>query len=290
VDIATIRQELEFFTGRFPATAVRAAIEQREAVTPVLLGALQKVAEDPEEMERKPNLMLPTYAMYLLAQFRERAAYPLLVEFFSTPGDLCVDTTGDLVTEDLDRILASVCHNDVEPIKRMIEDPAVNEFVRSACLRTLTILVLEEELSRTQLVDYFRSLFHGKLAREPDFIWSALVVACCDLYPQELLQEIERAYGDGLVDSFHIRMEDVQDTLAEGQEEVLQRSKQDLEGLIDDAVAEMSWWACFKENPDAPTGAYPATQKQPAAKGNEIGRNDPCPCGSGKKYKKCCLH
>jgi uncharacterized protein len=20
-----------------------------------------------------------------------------------------------------------------------------------------------------------------------------------------------------------------------------------------------------------------------------IGRNDPCPCGSGKKFKKCCL-
>ncbi len=22
--------------------------------------------------------------------------------------------------------------------------------------------------------------------------------------------------------------------------------------------------------------------------GEEVGRNDPCPCGSGKKYKKCC--
>ena len=22
----------------------------------------------------------------------------------------------------------------------------------------------------------------------------------------------------------------------------------------------------------------------------KIGRNDPCPCGSGKKFKKCCLH
>ncbi|WP_312862075.1 SEC-C metal-binding domain-containing protein [Muricoccus pecuniae] len=21
-----------------------------------------------------------------------------------------------------------------------------------------------------------------------------------------------------------------------------------------------------------------------------VGRNDPCPCGSGKKFKKCCLH
>jgi preprotein translocase subunit SecA len=26
-----------------------------------------------------------------------------------------------------------------------------------------------------------------------------------------------------------------------------------------------------------------------AADGSKVGRNDPCPCGSGKKYKKCCL-
>jgi SEC-C motif-containing protein len=24
-------------------------------------------------------------------------------------------------------------------------------------------------------------------------------------------------------------------------------------------------------------------------KPNKTGRNDPCPCGSGKKYKKCCM-
>ena len=28
-------------------------------------------------------------------------------------------------------------------------------------------------------------------------------------------------------------------------------------------------------------------QKQPIVKGEKIGRNDPCPCGSGKKYKNC---
>ena len=28
---------------------------------------------------------------------------------------------------------------------------------------------------------------------------------------------------------------------------------------------------------------------QPVRTGLKIGRNDPCPCGSGKKYKKCCL-
>ena len=28
--------------------------------------------------------------------------------------------------------------------------------------------------------------------------------------------------------------------------------------------------------------------KKPVRKGKQVGRNDPCPCGSGKKYKKCC--
>ena len=27
----------------------------------------------------------------------------------------------------------------------------------------------------------------------------------------------------------------------------------------------------------------------PAERGAKIGRNDPCLCGSGQKYKRCCL-
>ncbi|MBC7075752.1 MAG: preprotein translocase subunit SecA [Syntrophomonadaceae bacterium] len=35
-------------------------------------------------------------------------------------------------------------------------------------------------------------------------------------------------------------------------------------------------------------GQAEETQKKPVRTGKKIGRNDPCPCGSGKKYKKCC--
>lgn len=28
----------------------------------------------------------------------------------------------------------------------------------------------------------------------------------------------------------------------------------------------------------------------PKVKEHKIGRNDPCPCGSGKKYKNCCMN
>ncbi|MDP9750586.1 preprotein translocase subunit SecA [Thermoanaerobacter pentosaceus] len=36
------------------------------------------------------------------------------------------------------------------------------------------------------------------------------------------------------------------------------------------------------------TNAGIQEKKQPVVKGKKIGRNDPCPCGSGKKYKYCC--
>ena len=36
------------------------------------------------------------------------------------------------------------------------------------------------------------------------------------------------------------------------------------------------------------TGGDGSLAKQPVRAKKEPGRNDPCPCGSGKKYKHCC--
>ncbi len=38
-----------------------------------------------------------------------------------------------------------------------------------------------------------------------------------------------------------------------------------------------------------PKRSYPEVQQAEIMDTNSAGRNDPCPCGSGKKYKKCCL-
>lgn len=37
------------------------------------------------------------------------------------------------------------------------------------------------------------------------------------------------------------------------------------------------------------SGKLPDLLEAPVAKKRKIGRNEPCPCGSGRKYKKCCL-
>ena len=41
----------------------------------------------------------------------------------------------------------------------------------------------------------------------------------------------------------------------------------------------------LRKGPAQKKAEKPQTVKRQTAK---VGRNDPCPCGSGKKYKKCC--
>jgi preprotein translocase subunit SecA len=42
------------------------------------------------------------------------------------------------------------------------------------------------------------------------------------------------------------------------------------------------------QTPVTAASGLASQRKQPVAAGRKVGRNDPCPCGSGKKYKRCC--
>ena len=55
-----------------------------------------------------------------------------------------------------------------------------------------------------------------------------------------------------------------------------------------DAIGALSKWYGFSEKAvrERERGAVNPPYVNPF---RPIGRNDPCPCGSGKKYKKCCL-
>ncbi|WP_212635429.1 SEC-C metal-binding domain-containing protein, partial [Rhodobacter capsulatus] len=56
--------------------------------------------------------------------------------------------------------------------------------------------------------------------------------------------------------------------------------------LIPDLVEELNLFT-KAQVPGLPTG-FPMAANMASAPGPKVGRNDPCPCGSGKKFKKCC--
>jgi hypothetical protein len=296
--IPDILKELEPYTGRFPMKAMQAAIEQREAITPELLKVLESVAAAPADWAGRKDNMLPIFAIFLLAQFREKPAYLLLVRIVSAPGETPFDLFGDTITEGLSQILASVYDGNPALLHGLVESDQVNEFVRSAALSTLLVLEHTDQMPRAEVVEYFRSLFHGKLRRTHSYAWDGLVCAVADLPAPELLEEVRQAYTEGLVDDTVADLEGIERDMA-----APKPWRRDRRHLITDAIAEMEWWASFhpedsrsKEMPkdDIPSPSPPTpvptsyVAPKPLVREPKIGRNDPCPCGSGKKYKKCC--
>jgi preprotein translocase subunit SecA len=80
-------------------------------------------------------------------------------------------------------------------------------------------------------------------------------------------------------------------TLAKGPDQVLRELQHNGRyTLLTDAVAALEWWACFQpEEASRPVEPSPTTPVEPYRRANpKVGRNEPCPCGSGRKFKKCC--
>src|SRR2546425_4557786 len=137
--IPEILKELELYTGRFPMKAMRAAIEQREAITPELLRVVEAVADNPTEFAKRDDYMSHLFALFLLAQFREKRAYPAIVKIFSAPGETPFDLAGDTVTEGLSRIFGSVYDGDPAALQSLVENDHANEYVRSAAIDTFLV-------------------------------------------------------------------------------------------------------------------------------------------------------
>lgn len=297
METAAILDQFERYTGKFARAAVEAAVERRDEVTPELLRTLEETVNRAAQLDAESDYMAHLYAMFLLAQFRETRAYPFVVRFASLPGDLLDSLCGDFITEDLGAVLASVCGGELAAIQSLIENDATDEWVRGAALSSLVRLVAAGQKSRDEIVSYFARLFRGKLVRQWSHVWDALVSYSSELYPAELLEDIERAYKQRLVDPAYIRFDNVKRDLSMGKERILARLADNPNlRLVEDTVAEMGCWACFREDRAKKTahaaadsklnlGALPSQIRRATSK---MGRNEPCPCGSGKKYKKCC--
>jgi preprotein translocase subunit SecA len=88
------------------------------------------------------------------------------------------------------------------------------------------------------------------------------------------MKELEDSFAIGRSDFFRHSLEYVRDN-----------------GPQDDAFTQMEDWFAPGEGEGEDEAPAPSEQEFGTPVINPtrmIGRNDPCPCGSGKKFKKCC--
>ncbi len=309
VDLDQIISDLDAGHERIPVAAIRAAREHRELVVPRLIQLIRDAATAARE-GNPPEGNAHFFALFLLTEFEAKEALPAIVEALSLPDELPFDLFGDAVTSLGGRILATLAGDRPDLIAELAGNRELNLYVRWESASAFVLLVADGRMTREDAVRRLQRQLREALdigESETEFI-SALVTTLSDLAPREAMAEIEEAYQRELVDEFWVGLEDVKRDANQTDAEMLEELRKRSPEKLTDTIAELEDWACFKEDESDPRDIGPSpfadrTAESPyssaAPSFNQfdstvrittprIGRNDPCPCGSGKKFKKCC--
>jgi hypothetical protein len=275
--------------ARLPVAALDEATERRDELLPVFLAEVERWLVEEEEPEVPTALF---YLFHLFAGWREPRAYRLLARVLRADPERLEWELGDATTETAPRVMAAVFDGDVRPICDIIEDPDADEFVRCAMFGALGGLVCQGKLARESLVAYLARC-PGYLAAPPgSAIWGGWVSLVGDLKLRELEPVAKRVFAEGLVAPLDMRPADLQRKLDDPTNPSENRQFQP----FGDLKEELSSWAWFDEGEDYDDETLERELAEIDDLGSEpvtnpfrrVGRNDPCPCGSGKKFKRCC--
>lgn len=292
-------QTIRYNDGKFLRDELQRIIEQKEEAIPYLLQIMNDLKEDYTKVIDRSNRIDFIYAYYLLAQFQVKELFPIIIDILSMPSEISDEIFGDDITENIGRILATVYNGEINSLMRLIENTEANEYARGQALKALVVLVYNGELTRDFVMGYFKQLMNGKLSDTNYYLNAEIAYCCNDLYPEEVYEDIQRLHEEQVIEAFVIRMADIDKTLKKTKEEILQEKQKDYKfQFVTDAIEELQGWACFHQGQFIPSvnsfteidrsAAYGEPKRNQAVKIEKIGRNDPCTCGSGKKYKKCC--
>lgn len=276
--IAAITRNSESFTRE----ALQSAIDQWPAVEPLLIQELDAYCDHPDRYRDDESFILPFVSLYLFAQFRCAPAIPAVTRFLRLPEEHVEFLLGDAVVEDLAQLLGSIFRDDPLRLRDLIDDPGVYQFVRGEALAALHRLHLAGLVPADALRQIIGDLLNGKLERKPSWLWEAASYTTTRLRFDEFRTTFETAKDQALVDCI-----DGDGTFNDA-----------AECFLNDAIAGIENWFPFpgeEEDDFEESGGDDASLLpafQPAVphqrEAPKIGRNDPCPCGSGKKFKKCC--
>lgn len=315
-DVSSILAELDAPFDVLPRNAIEAARLRREEIIPGLIALIERAAQSAAQgqpVESNGHF----FALFLLGELRASEALPAIVNAVALPGEAPFALFGDAIHDALPQVLAALAAGaHLDPLLTLLERQDVNEYVRWVTASALARLVAADLRPRAEIVGLLRDQLRRSVAQQDEVIVTALVCTLTSLSPQEAYDDIKAAYEQDCVDTSMIGLEEVDEAIELGWPGAYERVRH--EGIfIEDTIAELEGWACFcerefedeegaesEEEQRAADLLWPPTRPAPVMDDfaqdavaplaplrrdpARVGRNAPCPCGSGKKFKKCC--
>ena len=295
MDAAEILDLLTHAEG-LPRTVLQAASAQRVEMVPAFLREIDSfLALGAADRAKMTPLF---FIFHLLGECREKAAYRPLARLLRCPSHEIEMALGGAVTMTTHRVMAAVFDGDPRPLYEVILDPDADQFIRSRMCEVLAMVVLRGELDRATVARFLQNALMELQPQARCYVWQGWQSAIAMLGLTELKILVKRAFDSGFIDQQWLGFEDFQRNLERAikrpGEPRYSRDKQFT--IFGDTIDELSSWYCFSDDylanqePGPELAADELEDREPIRNPfRGIGRNETCPCGSGKKFKNCCL-
>ncbi len=251
-------------------------------------------------------LSFPAHALFLLAELEATESLDFVLDFLSQDPELLDFWMGDLETIHLWPILFRLGKNDLPKLQKFVRNHSAGAFYRTVAINAVGQIAWHYSGRRGEVFSWFETFFeyyssNSKDESEKELLGDAVSVVS-NLRAVDLLDIIEALFNANLVEtsvcgalfevkgdmyepvnnwakvqvkniySTYSHFTDTLDTYADEEEELPNLVQG---GAYLSSKSKKKPMASF--NPNA----------QPVKIGAKTGRNEPCPCGSGLKFKVC---
>jgi hypothetical protein len=249
-------------------------------IGPAHIDALIAMAGDPALLDRDSGdlaVWAPVHAWRALAGLRAgEAVEPFLAYAAQWDYD-------DWSSEELPVVFGLIGEAAIGPLRAWLFDPARDERGRRVAATGLAKIGQFHASLRDACVMTLAAVLAPDAGATP-FLTACVVSDLIDLKAVEAIDAIRAAYARGAVELWVVGdLEDAEIDLGLRAERVTKRRNYIAEHF---GMPETRWPVRVLK--DGTVQAFMPVV-EPARVGPKIGRNEACPCGSGKKYKKCCL-
>ena len=267
-----------------PTAALRWALDHWDAAAPRLLSLLRAYADGTDESDETTDAMV--FIVHLCGDKGDRRAFVPLCRLLRDENRLLAALGETACVETLKGVLIKCFDGDAAPLQQAIEAPEADSITRGEALLALAWLARDGAWPEAGFRDYMRHLLADMRPREPDYIWYNWVVVAAILGYQEFTGASRQLIAEGLVPEEWLTPAEFADLLATGDPVGKAGLVEEEVAPFNDIIATLADWP-WDDELDAEVDAEPTEPYINPLR--HVGRNDPCPCGSGKKFKNCHL-
>jgi len=277
-----------------PDLAVGMCTLRIEEAAPKLRAVLLRAA-DGKELSDDEGLLL-FRGLHILGGARDREACQPLLRLLRRPFDEVDALLGDAVTESLAKIVTGVFDDEIDALFALIIDSSIDGFIREALFGAATFLTWEHRIERDRFRELLVRFYEERPAEDGDQAWAGWLQAIALLGLRDLVPLADGAFREQRIPEEWIDRPQFDEDLAEAERapDDIDRFTQSNLGYIEDVLVSLDWVrgtedAVDEDGEEAPWTDFAYPNEPVRNPWRHVGRNDPCPCGSGKKAKKCCL-